>query len=106
MSCSNLPVTPNDFEMGSQETLPLTFDTTPILLPGETVGWAQATLTQIDNGQDYSSVGLIGPVAIAGNDLTATVTSLAPRKRYLLVIQFEVAANKVWAPSLTIDCPE
>jgi hypothetical protein len=106
MSCLELPVSPNEFEMGSQETLPLTFDATPILLSGEVVGWALAKLTQIDNGQDYSSVGLIGPVAIAGNTLTATVTSLVPRKSYRLVIQFQVAANKVWAPYLTIDCPE
>jgi len=106
MSCADLMVSPNPFEMGSQETLPLTFDATPILLPGESVVWAQATLTQIDNGQDYSATGLLGPVAVAGNDLTATITSLVPRKRYRLVVQFEVAANKVWAPSLTIDCPE
>jgi len=50
--------------------------------------------------------GLVGPVAIAGPELTATVTGLLPRKRYRLVVQFEVAANKVWAPSLLIECPE
>jgi len=106
MSCSELPVTPNDFAMGSLETLPLTFDATPVLLPGESVVWATATLTQVDNGLDYSAEGLVGEVAIAGSDLTATVTALLPRKRYRLVIQFEVAANKVWAPSLLIECPE
>jgi hypothetical protein len=105
MTCQQLAVSPNIFEMGSLETLPLTFDTTPILLPGETVAWAQAQLIQVDNGQDYSTAGLIGPVAIAGNELTATVTSLLPRKRYRLTIQFEVAANKDWAPYLLIECP-
>lgn len=106
MSCQQLSVSPNVFEMASQETLPLSFDATPILLEGETIAWAQATLTQIDNGVDYSSAGLIGPVAVAGSELTATVTSLMPRKRYRLIIQFEVAANKVWAPYLLIECPE
>ena len=106
MTCNDVSVTPNDFEMASKETLPLTFDATPIMLPGESVIVATASLTQLDNGVDYSTTGLLGPVTIAGNDLTATVTALLPRKRYRLVIQFEVAANKVWAPSLTIDCPE
>ena len=106
MSCAQLAVSPNPFEMGSLETLPLTFDATPILLPGESVAWALATLTQLDNGQDVSAVGLTGPVAVAGTELTATVTSLLPRKRYRLVVQFEVAPNKVWAPYLVIDCPE
>lgn len=106
MACSEIAVSPNVFEMGSLETLPLTFDATSILLPGESVVSALAVLTQVDSGQDYSSAGLVGPVAIAGNDLTATVTSLAARKRYRLVIQFEVAANKVWAPYLMIECPE
>ena len=106
MSCQQLSVSPNVFELASQETLPLSFDATPILLEGQTVAWAQATLTQIDNGQDVSAGGLIGPVAVAGPQLTATVTSLTPRKRYRLVIQFEVAANKVWAPYLLIECPE
>ena len=106
MSCAQLAVTPNPFEMGSLETLPLTFDAASLLLPGEAVAWAMATLTQLDNGQDYSTIGLTGPVAVAGSELTATVTSLVPRKRYRLTIQFEVAPNKVWAPVLTIECPE
>jgi hypothetical protein len=106
MSCAQLMVSPNVFEMGSLETLPLTFDAAPVLLVGEAVAWAQATLTQVDTGQDVSAAGLTGPVAIAGSELTATVTSLLPRKRYRLVIQFEVAANKVWAPYLLIECPE
>lgn len=106
MSCIQLAVSPNPFEMGSLETLPLTFDATPVLLVGESVTWAQATLTQVDNGVDYSTIGLAGPVAVAGPELTATVTSLLPRKRYRLVVQFEVAPNKVWAPSLLIECPE
>jgi len=99
-------VSPKIFLMGSQETLPLTFDATQLLDVGESIAWAQASLTQIDNGADYSAIGLLGTVAVAGTDVTATVTSLLPRKRYRLVIQFEVAANKVWAPYLLIECPE
>jgi hypothetical protein len=106
MSCSEIPVSPNPFEMASQETLPLTFDATPILLPGETISAPTASLTQIDNGQDYSAAGLLGTVAVAGNLLTTTVTGLVPRKNYRLVVQFSAAPNKVWAPSLLINCPE
>jgi hypothetical protein len=105
MSCADLAVAPSPFEMGSAETLPLTFDTTSILLPGETIAWATARLTQLDNGVAYDD-GLLGPVAVAGTDLTATVTGLLPRKRYRLVVQFEVAPNKVWAPSLLIECSQ
>ena len=75
MSCTRLSVSPSSFEMGSLETLPISFDATPVILPGESIAWAEASLTQIDNGQDYSALGLIGPVAIAGNALTTTVTS-------------------------------
>lgn len=106
MACSQLAVSPNVFLMGSLETLPLTFDATQLLAQGESIAWAQASLTQLDNGEDYSATGLVGTVGVAGTDVTATVTSLEPRKRYRLVIQFEVAANKVWAPSLLIECPE
>jgi len=91
--------------MASQETLPLTFDATSILLEGETIATATAQLVQVDTGLDYTA-GLLGPVAVAGPELTQTVTGLLPRKRYRLVIQFEVAANKVWAPHLMIECPE
>jgi len=66
---------------------------------------ATAQLVQVDTGLDYTA-GLLGPVAVAGPELTQTVTGLLPRKRYRLVIQFEVAANKVWAPHLMIECPE
>lgn len=105
MSCSEVAVSPNIFEMGSLETLPLVFDATPILLPGEAIDSAIAFLVQIDNGLAYDA-GLVGPVAVAGSELTATVTGLLPRKRYRLVVQFEVAPNKVWAPYLMIECSE
>lgn len=104
--CNQLSVSPTLFEMSSLETLPLVFDAAPVLLAGESILWAQATLVRMDNGQDVSADGLVGPVAVAGSDLTATVTGLVPRKRYRLSIQFEVAVNKVWAPYLLIECPE
>lgn len=105
MSCTEIAVNPDAFQMGSQETLPLTFDATSILLPGETIGSATASLVQLDTGADYIA-GRVGTVAVAGTDLTQTVTALLPRKRYRLVIQFQVAVNKIWAPYLMIECPE
>lgn len=105
MTCTRVSVSPNPFEMGSLETLPLTFDAASVILPGESVAWALAQLVQVDNGVDVSNVGLVGPVAVAGTQMTATVTSLEARKKYRLTIQFEVAANKQWAPYLLIECP-
>jgi len=106
MARTGLSVSPTAFEMGSQETLPLTFDATPVLLEGESIGWAQATLVRIDSDEDVSAAALLGPVAVTGSELTATITALVPRKRYRLVIQFEAAPNKIWAPYLFIECPE
>jgi hypothetical protein len=104
MSCHDLSVSPQVFEMGSLETLPLTFDASDLVLEGEAISSATSQLVQIDTGQDYAA-GRLGDVAVAGTDLTQTVTGLLPRKRYRLVIQFEVAVNKVWAPYLLIECP-
>jgi hypothetical protein len=105
MSCTQLAVTPEIFEMGSLETLPLTFSAADLILPGETISEASAQLVQVDTGVDYIA-GRLGEVAVAGTDLTQTVTGLVPRKRYRLSIQFTVAVDKVWAPYLTIECPQ
>jgi hypothetical protein len=91
--------------MGSQESLPLSFDASAVLLVGESISNAESQLIQIDNGQDYVAGRPTG-VTVAGALLTQTVTALQPRKRYRLVIQFSVALNKTWAPYLMIDCPE
>jgi hypothetical protein len=104
MPCTEIAVNPDAFLMASQETLPLTFDATSILLPGESIGSATAQLVQVDTGADYAA-GRVGAVAVAGADLTQTVTGLVPRKRYRLVIQFNVAIGKTWAPYLMIECP-
>ncbi len=91
--------------MASQETLPITFDATSLLLTGESISVASAQLVQVDTDVDYAT-GRLGPVAVAGPLVTQTVTGLVPRKRYRLVIQFTVAVNKTWAPYLLIECPE
>ena len=108
MSCgseSANAVDPSVYVMSSQETLPLTFDVSAALLPGEAVLSASAQVWQVDNGLERPA-SRPGNVAIAGALLTQTVTGLLPRKRYRLVIQYSVAANKTWAPYLLIDCPE
>ena len=105
MTCCSLAVAPGSFEMASQETLPITFDASSLLLVGESISVANAELIQLDTGVDYIA-GRLGPVAVAGTQLTQTVTGLVPRKHYRLVIQFTVAINKTWAPYLLIECPE
>lgn len=104
MSCTAIQVQPDVFEMTSHETLPLTFDASDLLLVGEAITSATATLTRVDSGVSYAA-GLLGTVAVAGTDLTATVTALQPRTSYRLMVSFQVAVNKIWAPYLLIDCP-
>jgi len=105
MPCAEIAVNPDAFQMSSFETLPLTFDASDIVLPGESIATAIAQLVQVDTGVDYAA-GRVGAVAVAGTELTQTVTALLPRKRYRLVIQFQVAVGKVWAPYLMIECPQ
>lgn len=104
MSCAEVQVQPNVFEMSSQETLPLTFDASDLVLEGESITSATATLTRVDTGVSYGA-GILGTVAISGTDLTTTVTALQPRASYRLMVRFQVAVNKVWAPYLHITCP-
>jgi len=105
MSCIGIAVCETPLSMGSQETLPLTFDAAASLLVGESIQSATASLMQLDNGTSYPS-GLQGAVLIDGAALTQTVTALLPRKRYRLTIQYHVASNKIWAPYLDIECPD
>lgn len=105
MSCTDIQVSPDVFQMGSQETLPLTFDAAGVLADGESIQTATASLVQVDTGLDYVA-GRTGGVTVAGTDLTQVVTALQARKRYRLVIRFEISSQKVWAPYLLIDCPE
>lgn len=103
--CSEIQVSPDWFPMGSQETLPLTFDASSIVLEGESIQSATAELVQVDTDVDYAA-GRMGGVSVLGTDLTQVVTALQPRKRYRLVIRFTINSQKVWAPYLLIDCPE
>ena len=102
---NSIAVSPDTFQMASQETLPLAFDVADLLESGETPSDAVATLTQIDTGLDYVS-GRPGTVEINGTQLTQVVTQLLPTKRYRLVIRFTVAPSKTWAPYLLLECPE
>ncbi len=103
--CSEIQVSPDWFPMGSQETLPLTFDASEVLLEGESIQSATAELVQVDTGVDYTA-GRVGGVTVLGTDLTQVVSALQARKRYRLVIRFTINAQKVWAPYLLIECPE
>ena len=103
--CRDISVCPESLEMSSYETLPLAFDVADLLLVGETPTAATAQLIQIDTGMDYAS-GHPGSPIIQGTQLVQTVTGLQIGKRYRLVMQFQAAPGKIWAPSLLIECPE
>lgn len=105
MTCCSIAVSDLPFAMASQETLPLSFDLSEVLQVSESISNATAQLIQLDTGQDYAA-GRQGTVAVQGAVLTQVVTGLSPRKRYRLVIQFQAAIGKIWAPYLLIDCPE
>ena len=96
---------PDTFEMSSHETLPLAFDVAGLLAGGETPSAPLSMLIQIDTGLDYSAGHPTAPT-INGTQLVQTVTALQAGKHYRLIIQFNAAAGKTWAPSLLIDCPE
>lgn len=102
---TQVAVSPNVFVMGSQETLPIAFDVSALLLTGETPSSPSAQLIQIDTGTNYTA-GMSGGPAFAANIVTQTVTGLTPRKRYRLVISFQAATGKTWSPYLNIECPE
>src|SRR5262245_26937179 len=102
---SEITVAPNMFEMGSHETLPISFDISQLLLVSETPTNAVTTLVQIDSGIDYGAGHPTVP-SIQGTKLVQTLTALQAGKRYRLIIQFNAAAGKTWAPSLLISCPE
>jgi hypothetical protein len=91
--------------MSSFETLPITFDVTELLIDGETVSLPSSTLVQLDTGLDYAAGHPSAP-AIQGALIIQTVTALEAGKRYRLIVQFDAAVGKTWAPSLLIDCPE
>ena|SRR5215831_2033818 len=102
---ATISVCPDVFAMSSHETLPLAFDVSALLLVGETPTSPSALLIQLDTGLDYPA-GRTGTPIIQGTQIIQTVTALQAGKHYRLVIEFNAAAGKIWAPSLLIDCPE
>lgn len=101
---SSISVSPASFQMASSETLPLAFDTTPLLVDEEAPTSPSCVLTDLSDGRAYSA-GLTGSPTIAGNTITQTVTALKARHRYRLAVSFTAAAGKVWTMELEITVP-
>src|SRR5215204_3388085 len=96
---STISLCPDTFEMGSYETLPIGFDIASLLVESETPTNARTNLIQIDTGLDYGPGHPTIP-SIQGTRLVQTLTALEAGKRYRLIIQFDAATGKTWAPSL------
>lgn len=100
---SNIGVIPATFQMASTETLPLAFDTTPLLASMETPSSPTSILTDLTTGSAYSA-GLSNSPTVSSNVITQRVTALQPRHRYRLAVSFQAASGKVWTMELLIEC--
>lgn len=101
--------------MMTTETLPLQFDFTPVLLPGETLSAASSSLTDTTNGgsvpvtlSDSPTVVNIVDGAALSNGVQQILrgpTELVAAHNYRLVLSGTVNATKVWSAALTINVP-
>jgi len=103
---SDLSVTPSTFTMSTKEKLPISFDTTPLLLQAEVPISPTVVVTQLDTGAAVPGA-LSGTAAISGNSVTQTIlgSALTPGKSYRIEIGFSVGAGKTWDMELTLICP-
>lgn len=89
--------------MTSRETLPLRFDTSAYLEPGETPSAPATTLYRLDTGATYAG-GLSGAPSLSGNYITQTITALTKGITYRLSVRFTAATGKIWDILLDIPC--
>ena len=97
-------VTPSTFEIQTTETLPLGFDATALLSPGDTISASGSVLTDIATGL---AITLAHVPTVYGNIITQVVvgSQLAPGHEYRLVVSFTAAANEIWSMPLIVSVP-
>lgn len=97
---SQLETQPPVLDVATVETLPLAFDVSALLAPGDSVASPAATLTDLTTG-----LALRAPAAIpSGTDVLVTVSGLAAGHRYRLVVAFTAASLKVLATDVLLNC--
>ncbi len=97
--------TPNTFEIGSRETVPLRFDMSALLAVGESVASPAAALWDITTGSSYGS-GLSGGAGTTGNVILQTITGLVSGHTYRLMIGMTPAVGKTLFADVQLICPE
>jgi len=112
---SPLSVNPATFVMATTETLPIQFDFTPLLLPGETFTAASSVMTDITNGlsvpvtlSDSPTVVNIVDGAGVSNGVQQILrgpTELLAAHTYRLTLSGTVSSTKIWSAILTINVP-
>jgi hypothetical protein len=100
---TELHACPPTYPMSSRETLPLRFDLSALLAPGETPTAPAASLVRLDTGAAYPA-GLSGTPVISDHYLTQSVTGLAAFITYRLSVRFQAAAGKIFDVLLDIPC--
>jgi hypothetical protein len=92
-------------EQLSSETRPWSIDMTLAMDPGDAVGAATSTLTDMIDGTDFAA-GLLGsPVVVSATNVTQTVTALAPGHRYRLEVLADMGGSKRSAVVLLLAVP-
>lgn len=100
-------VSPSSYEIGSTETLALSFDVSGDLSGSETAVSAVSSLVNRQSGDTYDD-GLVGDpeIDVDGSLITQVVANLQAGHKYRLVITFVVTPDvKEPACALLIDCP-
>lgn len=104
---TQLAVTPALFTMSRLEKLPLGFDTSNLLLQGETPTSPAATVIQMDTGADVTINVIQGSPSVAGNVITIEVlgSGMTAGKQYRFEVTFSVGSLKIWQMELFVVCP-
>ncbi len=105
MILSGLSFSPNTFEIGSRETIPLAFNMAALLAVGESVASPVSALWDLTLGSSYGS-GLSGSPTAAGDVITQTVTALVSGHTYRLMVGMTPVAGKTLYGDVILSCPE
>lgn len=101
-----LSVLPRQTSMATSETLPMGFDTTPLLQELQAPVSASSVLTDLSDGD--AVVELLDTPTILDNEITQIVrgSELTATHQYQLAVTFVVDAATVWTMFLVIVVPQ
>ena len=99
-----LQTIPPALVMATTDTLPITFDTSPLLRVGETPSAYSATLLDTTSGKD---VALSDPATLAGNVIEQIIrgSELIAKHVYIITWIFTAAVDTVWTEVTQLNVP-